>query len=516
MKTSETHSTHHKSSYFTTEHLESGLRKHAVRGAGATVVCQVSIYCIQMISTIILARLLSPHDFGLVAMVIYIFLFFKMLRNLGLIDATIQRDEITHAQLSTLFWINVLFSIGIALIFVALSPLIVWFYKEPQLEEISVSISLVFILGGLSTQHLALLKRNMQFYRSAANEIIATIIGVITAIILAVVGCGYWALVWKHVASAGAEAVGAWIICRWRPTLPSYGTGVSPMLRFGVNMLGNFSVNYFSQNLDKVLVGWRNGPQSLGHYDKAYQLFLAPAQQLSYPLTHVVVATLSRLNNDPEKYRSYYLSAVSLLSFVAFPLSAALAVMGKDIILLLLGPQWGKAGDIFSIFALGIGIHVLYGTHGWLHISLGRTDRWFRWGIVGASVSVTSFLIGLPFGPPGVAVAYTIAIYILTGPGLWYAGKPIGISLTSIVLVSWKYFVAALGAGSVAWYILFVFDVTSASFSAFDIVVRLCLSLALCVSIYLTLIIALYGNTKPISHFFTVLYDMVPRLSLKD
>lgn len=498
--------------YFHSQKLESDLKRRAVRAAGVTIVSQVANTCIRMISTVILARLLTPHDFGLVAMVTSVYVFFQMFRNLGLNEAIIQREEINHKQISTLFWINVAFCFGITLIFIALAPLIAWFYKEPQLKSISIIISLEFIFGGLSTQHLALLKRKMQFFGPSVNEIIAAIISIMVAITLAWKGWGYWALVARNLTVAMATAVGAWILCGWRPSLPAFGSGVGPMLKFGINNLGTYTVSYFSQNLDKILIGWRNSAQSLAYYDRAYQLFMMPASQLSWPLHHVAVSTLSRLRNDPEKYRRYYLNAVSILAFIGMPVSAILTVTGKDVILLLLGPQWPKAAEIFSVFGLGIGIMVLWYTHGWLHVSLGRPDRWFLWTVVNSVVTIVSFLIGLPFGPLGVAIAYTASLYVLIGPCLWYAGRPINLRLSSVVLATWKCFLSALGAGLLCWFVIYSFDLTSNIFLRLNIFVRLFSSFMLCISVYLILIVALYQNTKPISQFISAFRDMVPGL----
>ncbi|MFX1590784.1 MAG: oligosaccharide flippase family protein, partial [Promethearchaeota archaeon] len=210
-----------------------------------------------MIGTIVLARLLTPADFGLVAMVT---VFSLLLRNFGMrgfTEAIIQSEVINHKKISTLFWIHVVISFSLALIFISLSPLIAWFYKEPRLVSITIVIALSFIFSALSTQHLALLKRNMEFYKIAANEISAAAISCVVAIVLAWQGGGYWSLVARRVVPIVAMAVGAWILCGWLPGLPVRGTGVKPMLKFGINTYGNFATNYFSRNLDKVLIGWR-------------------------------------------------------------------------------------------------------------------------------------------------------------------------------------------------------------------------------------------------------------------
>ncbi len=498
--------------YFNTEHLKSGMKRKAVRGAGAVVFSQILVYGIQMLGTLVLARLLTPGDFGLVAMVTA---FSMLLQNFGIVgftEAIIQKDEINHKQISTLFWINLLISLLLTVIFVFSAPLIVWFYKKSELKLITIITAFGFIFNCLATQHLALLRRNMRFYSITANDIIAATISVLLAIALAWWGWGYWALVVKCVSLPFITAIGAWIICKWRPGLPALGTGVSSMVKFGINAFSSYSLYYFSRNLDKVLIGWYHGTISLGNYDRAYHLFVLPANQLSHPLTSVAVATLSRLKNDPEKFKRYYLKAVSILAFIGMALSAMLALIGNDLILLALGPQWDTAGKIFSVFGPCIGIMLIYFTNGWLHLSLGRPDRWFRWNIVAFIVTAISFVIGLPFGPLGVAVGYTISFYVLIFPNLLYAGKPINLEFLSIVSVIWKYLASALVSGLLCWYILYSLDITSNFFIGLSISARLLLSSIFCIIMYLMLIIMLYKNTRPISEFFSTVREMVPKV----
>jgi len=501
--------------YFNSNEFRSNLRKHAVRGAGATMVSQFSSFIIHMVGVVFLARLLTPEDFGLVAMVAAIYVFFRLLRNFGLTDATIQEKELDHRKVSTLFWVNAAFSVLITLSFMALGPVISWFYNEPRITWIAVVISLDSFFGGLVTQHRALLKRNFQFYKNAAIEIPAALGGFGTAIFLAWYGWGYWAIVMRWVVSALVEMIASWTLCRWRPGLPAFGAGVMPMIRFGINMMGNFTVGYFSTYLDKILIGWRYGSQSLGYYDRAYYLFMAPAQNMATPLTHVAVATLSKLREEPEKYRRYYLNAVSTIAFIGFPLSAMLTVMSNDVILLLLGPQWGETAQIFSVFGLAIGIQMIYATNAWIHISLGRSDRWFRWSIFGTICTTISFLVGLPFGPLGVVIAYTASIYILTGPCLWYAGKPINLKLADIVLEIWKYYLSALCTGFLYWYILHSFSIISSILNGLNIFTRISLSVAFCSISYILMVITLYQSAKPVTKIISVGWEMVPNVFSK-
>jgi O-antigen/teichoic acid export membrane protein len=504
-----------KFNYLDAGHLKSNLRKSAFQGAAGAVFSQVSVYLIQMVGVIFLSRLLTPDDFGLVTMVTSIDVFVRMFRNLGLMDAIVQREEITQKQVSTLFWINSAFGLFLTLFFMAMAPLIAWFYNEPRLLLISIFLSLDYVFGGISTQHRALLKRNLQMYRWAANEIAATAISFGVSIILAWQGWGYWAIVGRVIAFAVLQAAGSWIFCQWRPGLPALRTGIRPMLIFGRNMLGKNFLNFFAESIDKILIGRFNGPNPLGHYSRAYHLFLAPAQQLTVPLTSVAVATLSRMQDDPEKYRRYFLNAFTMLAFVGFPISAVLTLTGKSIIFLLLGPQWEEAGNIFCVFGVGIGIHILYATHTWLFMSIDRTGKLLRWSVFASLIITISFFIGLPFGPIGMAAAYTISIHILIGPAMWYAGKPIGLKLSSLISATWKYYASALFAGLICWFVLYSFDSTSAIYGALNVFLRIVSASVFYAFIYLLMIVVLFQSTKPISQFFINVRYMMPSVSLK-
>lgn len=483
-----------KDHYFKIDHLKKDLKVRAVKSGGIMIACRIGMYCIRMVSTIVLARLLVPKDFGLVAIVTAFAGFFYIFRSLGLTDATVQEEHLTHRQVSTLFWINLGFSMGISLVFICLSPLIAYFYNEPKLKMITILLSLSFTFAGLSTLHLAIVKRKMKFLKFAINEIIGTILSVIVAILVATYGYGYWALVFRQISLAAFTAIGAWVICRWRPGLPGRGTNVAPLIKFGANLVGFNFVKYLSGNVDKTLIGWKWAPTSLGYYHNAYHLFVAPINQFSVPLVSVAVATLSKLRSEPERFIKYYLKALSQLSFFCLPLSAFMTVMSREIILLLLGPQWDKSALIFSAFGLSMGILIIYHTNGWLHISLGKSERRFRWGIINSVFTVIGIVIGLPFGPLGVAVAYSAMIYLLFVPGFIYAGKPINLHFTLILNSIWKYYTSAFGAAAILLYI------TIQSFVAdFQPWLRLFLGLLVFILIYLILIIALYQNVQPIT-----------------
>jgi PST family polysaccharide transporter len=282
------------------------------------------------------------------------------------------------------------------------------------------------------------------------------------------------------------------------------------MLKFAMHTYGNFTLNYFSRNIDKLLTGWRYGAQSLGYYKKAYDLFALPANQLISPISNVALAALSRLTNEPEKYRRYYLNAITIIAFIGMPLSAILTLAGYDIILLVLGPQWTKAGEIFCYFGASIGIMLIYGTQGWLHLSLGRPDRWFKWGVI-ECVSITCFfVVGLQFGIAGMAIAYSLAFYILAGPCLWYAGKPIDLKVSSLFSAVWRYFSAALLAGLTSFFILYHLPFAEEIFTKLHVFFRIVSASALCAILYLILVILFYQSIHPVKNFFSIARQMLP------
>jgi O-antigen/teichoic acid export membrane protein len=497
--------------YFSSDQLQCNLKTKALKGASITLLAQTCNYGIGTIGTIILARLLTPRDFGLVTMVLSISMLLQNFGANGFIDAIIQKKEIHHYQISTLFWINSAASLIIALLFMVSAPIIVWFFREPHLRSIVIAMSVTILLNGLSNQHQALLIRNMQFYRTSAYEVGAVFASLVVSISLAYQGFGYWALVAKWITSPLVITLGAWFMCRWRPGLPARGTGVKTMLKFALNTYANYVLNYFGKNIDKLLIGRYYGSQSVGNYDRAYQLSLLLPNQIVSPLAGVAISTFSRMAHDPERFRNRYLSVLTLLAFVGMPLSATMTLIGKDLIILVLGPQWHTAGHMFSIFGLSINVMMIYSTQAWIHLSLGTPERLFRWSIVALGVTVMCILVGLHFGTLGVAAGFSASFYILIGPSLWYAGRPIGLKVSSILETVWKFFVAAAIAGAGCWLILNKFDLVSKVFCQVCGVGKLLITTATCTIMYLFLIIVLHRGTYPIIQFISVLRDMAPQ-----
>ncbi len=482
----------------------------AVRGAGATVFAQGLLLAVHIVSTVILARLLTPADFGVVTMVTTFSLLILNFGLNGFTEAVVQIEEINNALASNLFWINlgagVLFTIG----FAAAGTLLARFYENPLVAPISIGISLTIFFNSVSVLHLALLKRAMRFPVLAINDIVARSFSVLVSVVFALTGWGFWALVAGAVALPFATSTGALVLCRWMPNLPRRVPGTRSMVRFAINVYGHFSVNYFARNLDNVLVGWRFGAQPLGFYKKAYDLFVLPTSQLVSPLTVVAVSALSRLKDDAAQYQRYLLRSLAVIAFVGMGLGGALTLVGKDVIRLVLGPGWEESGRIFMYFGPGIGIMLLYYTHGWIHLSIGTANRWFRWGIVEFVVTAFLFLVGLRWGPIGMALAWTSSFWILAIPSFWYAGKPINFKATAVIAVVWKYVLASTLAGlACAWLHSSLISVV-ASKGIEGAFMRMVVVSSVFAVLYIGVVATFFRGFEPIHQVARLLPDMLP------
>jgi O-antigen/teichoic acid export membrane protein len=485
-------------------------RRRAVRSAGVTVISQGIVFATQMIATVILARLLMPADFGVVTMVTTFSLLIMGFGQNGYSEAVIQRDDIDQSMASNLFWINVSTGLLLTVAFAASGSLLSMFYGDPRVAKIAIGMSLTILLNSASVLHLALLKRALQFSATSANDIFAGVVSVSAMIFLAWRGWGYWALVAGAVVRLLVQAVGAWYLCRWIPSFPRRLTGTGSIVKFALNVYGRFSFNYLTRNTDNLLVGWRFGSTSLGFYKKAYDLFLLPANQLSAPVSDVVLSTLSRLERGSAQYKRYFLNGLSILAFVGMGVGAGLTLVAKDVIRLLLGPKWEAAGQIFTLFGPGIGIMLIYTTSGVIHLSIGRADRWFRWVVVEFSVTVVLFLIGLHWGPAGIAAAWTASFWILTIPAFWYAGKPINFGVAPVLAAVWRYALASLLAGAASAAIIRQIPALAAATGVVGAAVRIASTSLLFSVLYLGAVVVVHGGSEPLTRLLNLLPDMVP------
>jgi PST family polysaccharide transporter len=410
--------------HFQTDHLKADLGARSARGGVVTLSAQVCKFVLSTLSAIVLARLLTPQDYGLIGMVAILVGFLGMFQYLGLSTATIQWSELKHQQVSALFWMNLILSAAIMLLTIAAAPLAAWFYKEPRLLGITIGYAGSILITGLYIQHEAILIRQMRFAITAVIEVAAMAIGLAVAIVAAIYGARYWSLVINQVVLSSVSVIGMWLACRWRPSMPRRGAGVRSMLTFGGNVTGFNVMQYFARNADNALIGKFWGATELGLYSRAYQMLLMPMQQINAPLAAVAVPALSRLADSPERYRDAYLKILEKLVMITMPLGAFMIATSDWLVLFLLGPKWKATGTIFMLLGIAAMVQPVTKTSWWLFSTQGRSRDLFHWGVIGAVIAVTSIVVGLPWGAKGVAATYAISDLCIATPLLfWYVGR---------------------------------------------------------------------------------------------
>jgi len=409
--------------YFGTHHLKANLGGRTVRGGAVAITAQALKFIITIGATSVLARLLTPQDYGLIGMVAFVTAFVSLYKDLGLAAATIQRPEISFDQISTLFWINVSLSVAVCIFTAAIAPLVSWFYGEPRLTWITVITAVGFVISGLAVQHEALLRRQMRYFALAAIGLISLSVGYVVAIVMALKGFHYWALVGSQLALVFTGTVITWTVCRWRPGLPKKDTGVRSMLRFGGNFTGFSTINFFSRNLDNLLIGRFWGAQQLGLYSRAYQLMMLPIEQINEPISSVAIPSLSRLTDSDVAYRRAYLRMLEKVALLTMPGVALMIVTSDWIVAIVLGPQWRGVGILLVILGIVGLIQPIGNTTGWLFITQGRTKDMFRLAMFGGPITIVSIVAGLPWGAVGVATSYVTGQFLMINILYWYVGR---------------------------------------------------------------------------------------------
>ena len=410
--------------HLATDHLLTDLKGRAISSAFVTIAAQGAQVVLQLASIMVLARMLTPKDFGLFAMVTTVLGFLRVFKDARLSTATVQREGITHAQVSNLFWINVAMSGAASLILAAGAPIIAWFYREPRLVPITLVLSSTFLLSGLAVQHTALLNRQMRFQAIAIIQVGSMLIGIAVGISMAWLNYSYWALVCGNLATVAATVVLTWMAVPWWPQAPARRSGVWPLVSFGANLATGDFICSFARGADGLLVGRFYGADSVGLYTRAGALLNRPMEQFLVPITSVFVPVLSRVQTQPERYRRTFLQVYEAMALLSFLFTGLLFALARPLTLVVLGPKWEQAAIIFAGFTVAALCAPLATASTWLFASQGRGKDWLFTSFLLSCIILVSFVAGLPFGPAGIAIAYSAATLVVGLPVHYYlAGR---------------------------------------------------------------------------------------------
>jgi PST family polysaccharide transporter len=433
------------------------LRQRAIRGGAAKVFSQGAGFLVRMASLMVMARLLDPKDFGLVGMVTAVIGVFNVFRDFGLSGATVQRSTVTEEQISTLFWINILVGTILGLLTLAMAPFVASFYREPRLVGVTAALAVGFIFNAAGVQHSAILERQMRFTILSVIDLVSLLTGILVGIGMALRGYRYWALVANTISFPLVYTMCVWLATRWIPGRPRKQVGVHSMMRFGGTLTLNGLVMYIAINFEKVLLGRFWGADAIGIYGRAYQLVNIPNDNLNSAAGGVAFATLSRLQHDPPRFRSYFLKGYALVLSLTVPITAACALFAGDMIAVFLGPKWKGAITIFRLLAPTTLAFAIINPMGWVLMSLGLVGRGLKMALVLAPLMITGYLIGLPYGPKGVACAYSTMMTICAIPLITAAVRGTAISVRDVLVTLSRPFLSGIVAAGLVlglqfWY----------------------------------------------------------------
>ena len=420
----------------------------AARGAIVILGAQGVRIVIQVLSVVVLSRLLSPRDYGLIAMVLAVIGIADVFRDMGLSTAAVQARSLTHAQRTNLFWINTALGCLLGAVAFAVAPLLSLAYGQPELADITRVLALTFVLNGIATQYRADLNRRLLFTRLAVADILSPVAGLAAGIAMALAGAGYWALVGQQLAQYTVMMLVVVGAGRWLPGRADRGTDMGGLLRFGWNMVGIQLIGYTARNVDSLTIGTRFGAESLGLYNRAFQLLMTPLGQLRGPTTQVALPVLASLQEDPHRYAEYLRRGQLALGYT-FVAGLGLVVGAADpIVGVFLGEQWGSVPPLLRFLALAGIFDTLAFVGYWVYLSRGLTAQLLRYATFEAVVRLVCILVGSLWGVTGVAAGYAVSPALTWPISLWWLSRLAPIPVRQLLGGALRILVVAAGVAT--------------------------------------------------------------------
>ncbi len=420
------------------------------KGLKWSLLSQVFTQITTLVVGIILARLLSPEEFGLIGMVTVITGFATVINDFGFGSALIQKKDITENDLSSVFWLNLILSTSVALLVCAAAVPISRFYGIPLLENITYALSLPFLFTGLGLVQKSQLVKRLDFKRQFRINLTATLLSSFIAIYLAYTDWGVWSLVWKQVINSFVLMLMYWLIGKWKPNTVFHKETIREIMNFSLPLFGTNALNYWTRNLDNLLIGKFIGSEALGYYGRAYTFMLLPVRQVSGIISKVLFPSFSMIQDDVQSIKNIYLKVSRNIALLTFPLMFGLSAVAEPFVLSLLGNKWQGVIPVLQILAVVGATQSITSLNGNIFMARGQTKLLFKIGLIFKSIVILSIVIGLQYGIIGVAIGYSLASVVLMFPLFIIMGKLIDLRLSQILFNLSPYFIAAfVMAGSI-------------------------------------------------------------------
>lgn len=422
----------------------------AVRGASLTLAGQWTKFMLQAASMIVLARILSPVDFGLYSLAFVFVGAAQLLSDFGFSSATIQAPRISRQQQTNLFWLNTSVSLIIAVLVIVSRRQVSDFFNAPKLSAILAAIAVVFVVQAMTAQFSASASRSLKFAQLAVADVLSQVVGVSTAIIAAVLGAGVWALVAQQAAAAAVVLVVLVRASEWSPGLPRRAP-MRSLVVFGGNTFGVQLLSFVSSNVDSLFVGRVLGPIPLGVYDKGFQFLKMPVQQIATPLTRVALPVLSRMQGRPRRFSRAVRTAQLCLAYSLGGVFAVAGGLAHALLPMLLGPGWSESASVFQVLAIGGVFQALGYVYYWTFMALGMTGIQLRYSIVTRAILVVLIAVAVSHGIVAVSWAVTVSFILNWVVLTCLPMRRAGIKAADLVLGVARPMVLAISAFALTW-----------------------------------------------------------------
>lgn len=416
-----------------TGHTGRPLGRRAARGGLVTIGGQLLKLVVQLLSVVLLARALTPADYGLVAMVLAVIGVADIFRDFGLSSAAVQARTLSVAQRDNLFWLNLGIGAGLAALVATGAPLLAMVYGRPELIDLARVLAVTFVLNGAATQYRADLNRRMRFSSLAAADVVAPAIGLAVALVSAALGAAYWAIVIQQLSTilvmlVLVVAFGRWVPHGWRRREPMDG-----LVRFGFSLMASQVLGYLGKNVDSLTIGIRFGATPLGFYNRAFQVLMTPLGQLRAPTTTVALPVLASLQDDDVRFGDYLRRGQLVMGYTLVA-GLGLVIGGAEpLTALLLGPRWMSVTPLLTVLGIAGMFQSLAYVGYWVYLARGMTSALLQYTLVTTSMMVLAILVGSTWGVLGVACGYAVSAGLEWPLSFWWLSRRVEIPARHLV-----------------------------------------------------------------------------------
>lgn len=407
------------------------LRSRLLSGLAWKVASQLFGQTSRVLVAVVLARLLTPHDYGLAAMVLVFSTLIYVFSDLALGAALVQRRDLSEEDRSTVFWTSTGIGALFTLVGIACSWPLAAFYGEQEVQPLFAALSISFVVTALGTTQAALLNRELSFRSLELRMMAGTAVGGGLGIALAVGGFGAWALIGQQVAIAAVSTVLLWAFSPWRPRFVYSAASLRSLGTFSLNVFGTRLLFYLNR-MDTVLIGRFLGPSPAGLYAVAQNVMLAPMSRITQPIAELFFPAFSRIQDQPERIAALWLRVNRLVAALAVPAMLGLIAVAPELVDVVLGERWDGATPVLRILAVVGLLHSLQKLNSSILQARNRTGELFRYSVIVLAASLTAFVTGLHWGVVGVATAYAISSTIVEPYYTWLTARSVGLSLLDV------------------------------------------------------------------------------------